>query len=46
MIEDRMLAPDAADRFLLQNGRGIKIAGNLPPMVPSQVFGTYVIHRS
>ncbi len=34
MIEDRMLAPDAADRFLLQNGRGIKIAGNLPPMVP------------
>ena len=34
MIDDRMLAPDADDRFLLQKGSHLKIAGNLPAMAP------------
>lgn len=35
MIEDRMLAPDDADRFLLQRGAHTKLAGNLPAMTPN-----------
>ena len=33
MIEDRLLASDAADVFLLQKGAA-RVAGNLPPMAP------------
>lgn len=34
MIDDRLLATDAADAFLLQKGLHTRIAGNLPVMAP------------
>ncbi|GAA0584381.1 sensor histidine kinase [Rhizomicrobium electricum] len=33
IVEDRLLAPDADDVFLLQRGR-VRVAGNLPSMAP------------
>jgi len=36
MIEDRTLAADAQDRFLLQLGQGRKVAGNMPAMKPRE----------
>ena len=39
MIEDRTLASDAEDRFLLQRGAHGKLAGNLPAMAPR--IGTF-----
>jgi len=42
MIEDRMLAPDDKDRFLLQYGLSERLAGNMPAMEPhSGVFTLY-----
>jgi signal transduction histidine kinase len=39
MIEDRMLAPDDQDRFLLQSGASERLEGNMAPMTPrSGVF--------
>ena len=34
MIDDRMLAPDPADRFLLQSGSDLRLAGNMQAMTP------------
>jgi signal transduction histidine kinase len=34
MIDDRLLATDTADAFLLQNAGRVRIAGNLPAMAP------------
>lgn len=42
MIEDRMLAPDETDRFLLQSASGKRLAGNMPPMAPHA--GTFDLH--
>jgi signal transduction histidine kinase len=42
MIDDRMLAPDAADRFLLQQGARTRLAGNLPAMPPRA--GIFYLH--
>ena len=39
MIEDRTLASDAEDRFLLQRGAHGKLAGDLPAMAPR--IGTF-----
>lgn len=34
MVDDRLLATDFADAFLIQDGAGKRIAGNLPVMAP------------
>jgi signal transduction histidine kinase len=36
MVDDRLLAADAADVFLLQKGTHTRIAGNLPAMKPER----------
>jgi signal transduction histidine kinase len=45
MIDDRMLAPDSDDVFLLQRD-GVRVAGNLPPMAPRQGVFTLRYPRS
>ena len=34
MIDDRLMAADMADAFLMQKGCGYRVAGNLPTMTP------------
>ena len=42
MIEDRLLAPDDMDRFLLQSDPRTRLAGNMPPMKPR--VGEFHLH--